>query len=60
MKKTPGGRDIGFHYTKAKGIVIGGPSIKSGDIWWNINYDMLSDGWSTQDGLKKFGLPKRD
>lgn len=47
----PGGEPLGSKPKGAKGITIGGPVLRDGTLWWQVEYEDGSVGWVEQDDL---------
>ncbi len=50
---TPNGASLGQQVQGHPGFVMAGPVSKGGKIWWNIDYNSGTDGWTSEDVLKK-------
>ena len=48
---------LGTQATGARGTVIAGPSYGNGSWWWNLDYDVIPDGWSLETSLEKVIKP---
>ena len=58
VRGTPGGTLLYTQPKDALGIVIAGPTqTPNGVIWWQIDYDSGTDGWSGEDPLVKYTPP---
>lgn len=51
---------IGTQAPDTKGAIIGGPEGGDGSRWWNINYDVGYDGWTSEDSLLPVHAPVFD
>ncbi len=45
VRGTANGILLGQQLNGRRGIVIGGPTVAGGLIWWNINFNNAPDGW---------------
>lgn len=52
LKPSTKGQVICTQLTKARGIVVGGPTVANGYTWWQVDYNSLCDGWSAANYLK--------
>ena len=58
VRGTPGGTLLYTQPMDALGTVIAGPTqTPNGVIWWQIDYDSGTDGWSGEDNLVKYTPP---
>jgi hypothetical protein len=58
VRGAPGGTLLYTQPMDALGTVIAGPTQTSnGVIWWQIDYDSDTDGWSGEDNLVKYAPP---
>jgi len=51
---------IGVQSPDTKGTIIGGPETAAGSRWWNINYDVGYDGWTSEESLLPVNAPVFD
>ncbi|MBI3442229.1 MAG: peptidoglycan-binding protein [Candidatus Sungbacteria bacterium] len=51
---------IGVQAPDTKGTIIGGPEVVADSRWWNINYDVGYDGWTSEDSLLPVNAPVFD
>lgn len=51
---------IGVQAPDTKGMIIGGPEAVANSRWWNINYDVGYDGWTSEDSLLPVNAPVFD
>jgi YD repeat-containing protein len=58
VRGTPGGTLLYTQPMDALGTVIAGPTqTPNGVIWWQMDYDSGTDGWSGEDNLVKYTPP---
>jgi uncharacterized protein YgiM (DUF1202 family) len=38
------------------GAIVGGPTVATGYIWWNVNFDSKCDGWAVQNHFASDGV----
>lgn len=41
----PGGEAIGVLPSDAQGVTVGGPVLRDGELWWEVEYENGSRGW---------------
>lgn len=51
---------IGVQAPDTKGTIIGGPEAIANSRWWNINYDVGYDGWTSEESLLPVNAPVFD
>lgn len=51
---------IGVQAPDTKGTIIGGPEVVADSRWWNINYDVGYDGWTSEESLLPVNAPVFD
>ncbi len=51
---------IGLQAPDTKGTIIGGPEAVANLRWWNINYDVGYDGWTSEESLLPVNAPVFD
>lgn len=51
---------IGVQAPDTKGTIIGGPESAGDSRWWNINYDVGYDGWTSEESLLPINAPVFD
>ncbi len=54
IRLTPNGTFLGQQSLGSLGTVTGGPTFAGSFWWWNINFDIGSDGWAAEDFLDKY------
>lgn len=57
VKDNPTGAIVGIKNTGNPGTVIGGPKFADTYWWWQVDYDVVPDGWSAENWLEKIDPP---
>jgi hypothetical protein len=55
IRKTPGGKILGYQRNGSTGVVTDGPTNSGGRSWYKINYSSGVDGWTASSFLSKAG-----
>ncbi|MCA9353935.1 MAG: DUF4832 domain-containing protein [Candidatus Kaiserbacteria bacterium] len=57
VRSSAGGTYIGWQVDAARGVIIGGPTTVSGQVWWSVDFNAGVDGWVVEEYLTEYTAP---